>query len=277
MRVERHTLLTFHKIIAGCAAGGREAWQSFLAEYTHAFVGLLSVYLGPESLSPAWASWQASLLDLTAERFERLRLLDQQSEKEFLLGLRRLVLSRATSIVNSSIQPMFVPSSPSESAVQRVQGWLTGLPLIHQQVALLRLAGYSEGVIERLLRITPAVAQQGPEWLRDGARMERAEWLQVLAYTWSSGTESCPPPRRLIRIQEGQTSWYERDPVEQHLASCLHCLELSTALGEMRYWRRESPPLPTNKVEELLAPLPIAAPSAKRRSLFRRVFGSDRP
>jgi hypothetical protein len=271
-----HTLLTFHKIIAGCAAGGREAWRAFLEEYTPAFLGLLGVYLGPESGPLAWDAWKASLVDLTSKRFERLRSLDQQSEKEFLLGLRRLVLSRAACRADPKTQPMPVLSSPQDSAVERVQGLLAGLPLIHQEVVFLKLTGYSENITERLLHITPAVAQQGLERLRDIARTEPAEWFRVLEHAWSVGTDNCPAPRRLIRIQEGQISWYDRDPVEQHLAACLHCLELWTALGEVRYWRRESRPLAPARIDELLALLPIEAAPATRRPLLARVLRSDR-
>jgi len=270
------TLLTYHKIIAGCAAGQREAWQSFLAEYTPAFTGLLGVYLEQQSGSPAWVVWQESLVDLAAERFEPLRSLEQQSEKEFLLGLRRLVLAQASSTMDPGIQPTAAPSSPQHPAIESVQEWSAGLPLVHQQVVFLKLAGYGESAIEKLLRITPSVAQQGLERIRDGARMQRAEWFSVLEHVWSIGTENCPAPRQLIRIQEGQVSWYDRDPVEQHLVACLHCLELWTALAEVRYWRRESRPLAPAKIEELLAALPMEAAPAKRRSLLRRVFGSDR-
>lgn len=269
-------MLTFHKIIAGCTAGEREAWQSFVEEYTPAFLGLLGVYLGPQSGQRAGVTWRASLADLTDQRFERLCSLEHQSEKEFLLGLRRLVLSHAASSIDPQTQLMAAPPSPQQYAVERAQGLLAGLPLIHQQVVFLKLAGYSEGVIERLLRLTPAVAQQGLERLRDGTRVEPAEWFSVLERAWSIGTESCPAPRHLVRIQEGQVSWYDRDPVEQHIAACLRCLELWTALGEVRYWRRESRPLPVAEVEELLAPLPIKAAPAKRKSLLARLLRSDR-
>jgi hypothetical protein len=269
-------LLTFHKIIAGCVAGEREAWTSFVTEYTPAFVGLLEVYLGPACRSLAWAAWQASLAELSAQRFERLRSLDQQSEKEFLLGLRRLVLSQAASTLDPKTRAGAAPPSPRHPAVERVQERLAGLPLIHQQVVFLKLAGYTDGIIERVLRITPAVAQQSFERLGDDARTPAAEWLAVLEHAGSAGTEDCPAPRRLIRIQEGQVSWYDRDPVEQRLTGCLHCLELWTALGEVRYWRRETQPLASAKVEELLAPLPIEAVAATRPSLLKRVFGSGR-
>jgi hypothetical protein len=269
-------LLTFHKIVAGCAAGEREAWESFLAEYTPVFVGLLSVYLGSESNSLARSAWQISLKDLAADRFERLRALDQQSEKEFLLGLRRLVLSRAALSVGPEARATDVSSSHRDSGVERVRGLLAGLPLIHQQVVFLRLAGYSDTVIERLLRITPAVAQQGLERLHDGGRLQPAEWFSVLEHACSSGADSCPAPRHLIRIQDGQVSWYDRDPVEQHLCACLHCLELWTALSEVRYWRRETRPVLPAEVAHLLTGLPLEAIPAERQSLLKRVLGSRR-
>jgi hypothetical protein len=43
--------------------------------------------------------------ELSAQRFERLRSLDQQSEREFLLSLRRLVVSQAASMVDRKTAP----------------------------------------------------------------------------------------------------------------------------------------------------------------------------
>ncbi|HUI40828.1 MAG TPA: hypothetical protein VL523_02550 [Terriglobia bacterium] len=252
-------MLTFHKIIRQCADGDRQAWGAFVAEYTPFFTGLLAVYLREEGGSQGPAAWSGTLEDLAADTTQCLRSLAHQSEKEFLLDLRRLVLGRAALSVPDEPEAQ-APSSPPDA---RARGVVEGLPLVHQQVVFLKLTGYSDEALERLLRITPGVAKQGFERLRSNDRFSRADWFRVLKAAWSSHTDSCPAPRLLIRIQDGQVSWYDRDPVERHIVTCLHCLELWTALGEVRHWRREVHPLTSAEAEHLVASLPLKSSPAK--------------
>jgi hypothetical protein len=243
-------MLTFHKIVRECAAGNRQAWRHFVAECTPLFTGLLKVYVGEQATGEADAAWRDTISDLAVEGGERLRSLSQQSEREFLIDVRRLALERALLAVPDESEG-HSEGPPSD----RVRALLEGLPLVHQQVMFLKLCGYTDGALEKMLRITPGVAKQGFERLRAGDCFSRAAWLRVLQQAWADHTQACPAVRMLIRIQDGQVTWYDRDPIERHVATCTHCLEVGTALSELRYWRKLAHPLTLPEAEKLLTSL----------------------
>lgn len=250
-------LVTFHKIVEGCAEGRRDAWLAFVTEYTPVCLRLIEVHLRPEGAAQAPQVWRSALAELAGQGSERLQSLDRQSEKEFLLGLRRLLLTEAAGPDESQNPEASAP------ALETVNDALRGLPLAQQEIVFLKLAGYDAATIEKLLRVTPTVIERALDARRHLGTPERAEWLRLLRHIWASKTESCAAPRQLIRIQDGQATWYDRDPVEQHMAGCLHCLELWTALAEVRYWRREARPLAAKEATTMLDSLGIARARAK--------------
>src|SRR5215471_19264295 len=154
-------LITFHRIIRGCEEGRPEAWRQFLAQYSPAASQLASVYL--PSLASGWNQfWQNLVRSLAAEDCRQLRGFDHQGEREFLLALRAFLLERGEQEIDSSKDLSGAP----EPTPGRVAGLLNGLPLMHQSILFLKLAGYSDGTIEKVFTITPAIAQQGLERLR---------------------------------------------------------------------------------------------------------------
>ena len=74
-----------------------------------------------------------------------------------------------------------------------------------------------------------------------------------------------------MRIQDGQVSWYEKEPIEKHVTSCLYCLERWTALREVVYGRRVATPLDVAVIERLALAVPTG--DNPKKSLFKRVFG----
>jgi len=270
-------LITFHKILAGCEAGDRDAWGSFLAEYTPIVFQLLevSVVWGPEKRREFW---REALKTLSAGNCERLRAFSHHSEREFLVDLRATLLELAIHQIDSSLDVKHLPSP----TVDTLGAILKGLPLIHQEIVFLTLAGYSPATLEKMLRITPSVAQSGFERLRaDYAPvLERAEdrclwpaaWLEITRAARAAQSQDCTPLRPLIRILDGQASWYDKDPVEAHRSSCLHCLELWTSLLEVVSWKREVKPWPAQEVEPWLGALPLAAVPPRKRPFMARMF-----
>ena len=253
-------MLTFHKILEGCEAGRAEAWQAFAAEYSPVSMAILRTHLrSTDGARPAEA-WRAALGWLRSPGFEALRGLDHQSEKELLLGLRRLALTKAASIVPAESEARSDASSGAASAAIRTS--FEARPLAHQQILLLKLAGYDDARIGQLLRVAPSMverASEGSPALRPPAA---DDWLRFLAETWASSTSDCAASRSLVRLQEGQMTWYDREPLERHMSGCARCLELWTALAEVRYWRRECPPLPEAEAARLLEGARLAGTAA---------------
>ena len=73
--------------------------------------------------------------------------------------------------------------------------------------------------------------------------------------------------------RHGQASWYDRTPVEEHRSACLHCLELWTSLLEVVSWERATAPWSVEKIEPLLAAVPIKAQEKSKTSLLARMLG----
>ncbi len=273
-----HDLLTFHKIRLQCEQGSREAWKAFLGLYTPVVFKLLEIYW-PSTPERQKKFWQETLNALCGQNFERLRGMSSQSEREFLVDLRTLVFERAPASLGAQAASVEVGKPTAEA----LTALLAGLPFLHQEIAFFKLAGYSDKMIERMLRITPAVAQKGLERLsadysmvlrRDEEKcLWPAAWSAVLKHARGAKIEQCLPLRQLIRILDGGISWYDKEPAEQHIAGCFHCLEHWTSLREVAYWRVEAKSMDTREVEGLLSNLPIETRSSSKKSFLRRAFG----
>lgn len=274
----RYRLITFHNILAGCEAGERESWQTFVSEYTPIIFRLADIYvpLGPEART---ALWRQTLESLAGNGFERLRTFDHQAEREFLADLRNFLLEQAAPNLDRTRDIDGAPTPTPEV----VGALLNGLPLLHQEILFLKLAGYSDRTIEKMLRIAPSMAAQGLERLQahHGMILKKeldvclwpAAWLDFLRHARAAKSEACPPLRQFVRIQDGQTSWGDKEPLERHMTDCVHCLERWTTLRELVYWRRDAEHRSREETDELISNLPLQA-GTKKRSFLKRVLGS---
>lgn len=273
-------LITFHKILSGCEQGSRQAWQAFLTDYTPIVFQLLDIYLPCRRGDGRKEFWQEVLRALTANDFERLRTFDHQAEREFLIELRAFLLEPGGAKLDPARDTPEAPRPTPESVI----ALLKGLPVVHQEIVFLKLAGYSDTTLERLLKITPAVAQKGLERLqanysivlqREGDRgLWPAAWLELLRHARAAKKEGCPPLRQFVRILDGQVSWYDKEPAEEHLSGCLHCLERWTALRELVHWRREAKPRPPAELDGLLSSLPLQGGTKAGKGFLKRLFKS---
>ncbi|HEX5481194.1 MAG TPA: hypothetical protein VFZ08_01055 [Terriglobia bacterium] len=253
-------MLTFHKILQGCQEADAEAWRAFLSDYTPLVFKLAQIYM-PDGPEP-FALWQQALRELSNDDFRLLRTFESQSEREFLASLRAFFLDKGTP-ESANVQSSALP----ELTAGRLAALVKSLPLLHQQVLFLKLAGYSDGTLEKIFRITPAVAQKSLEGLdaeyhaalgkQHDRNLQPAAWLRLTQELRASRTETCPPLRQFIRIQDGQVGWQEKEPAERHLSECLHCLEAWTALLEISFWRGAAERRPATEIEALLSGLPV--------------------
>ena len=272
-------MLTFHKTLAGCEEGSRGAWGVFVATYTPVISRLLGVYAPAFNEECKKHVWQKSLRLLCAGNFQRLRTFDHQSEREFVVDLRAFLLEAVACQLDAAADNEEAPPP----APHTVKGLLKGLPLIHQLVLFLKLAGYSDSTLEGILRITPTVAQSGLERLQReyAATLKRehdgglwpAAWMSLLRFAWAEGTEACPPLRQFVRVLDGQTGWNQKESVEKHAVECLHCLERWAALQEVIHWLREAVALPADNVDVFLSGVPLNVESEAKTSLLKRMFG----
>ena len=275
-------LYTFHKIREQTEHGKAEAWRAWLDFYAPVLVRLLEIHGAIEPRETS-STVRKMVAELTANGFARLRATSRQSEREFLGDLRALLLETALEAA-----PPENPQRPASGAFEpeKIAKLLDGLPLLHKEMLFFKLAGYTENSLERVMRLSPRVAEKAFERLAeeyDAARRAEqdrcpwpAAWLAFLKQVRSLKTENCIPAHEMVRIHDGQVSWYEKEPVEKHVSGCLRCLEAWTALREVGYWRRAAERLSASEAARLLEVIPVEEPPQKK-SLFDRRRPEETP
>lgn len=270
-------LMTLYKILPGCEEGSPEAWRAFLVNYTPSALQVFKVY-SPWPVEACLEQWRDALRELCANDFAELKGFSHLSERDFLVGLRAFLLDRAATLLSPSQDAKEPPAPTAET----LTATLAGLPLVHQEIAFLTLAGYSQKSIENILRISPKVAEEGLARLRtgDAAVLDRSEDHCLWPYAWvglgktirADEKKDCTPLKQLIRILDGQASWYDKSPAETHRSQCLHCLERWTSLLEVASWERANQTWPEEKLAPLLAVIPLKQ-GQRKSSLFARMLG----
>jgi hypothetical protein len=280
MAAQPTTVFTFHKVRERCEQADAEAWRAFLELYTPLGLHLLKMHL-PEQETAAERLWKQALGALAADGFERFRATPRQSEREFLADVRSVLLERAAQENAAGAAEAPQPGSATNLLNLETFGkLLEGLPLLHQEMLFFKLAGYTDASIERMMRMAPRVAQAAFGRLEadyaEALKIERDRclwprpWLALLQDARAQKQEACPQVHQFLRIQDGQVSWYDKEPVEKHVSGCRHCLEAWAALREVGYWRQAAPPVTAQQIESCLSGLPVAP--ATKKSFFKRMF-----
>ena len=291
-------LSTFHKVREQCEQANAPAWRAFLTLYSPLGLHLLGMY-SPDRAA-AFELWGKTVQSLAENNFERFRATARQSEREFLADVRALLLdivaqedgaqedgAQDDGLGDANGAGGKTPDGDANTASkgiidsERLATLLDGLPLLHQEMLWFKLAGYSDGSLEKMLRVAPRVAEAAfarllPDW---GAALKieqdrcpwPEDWLALLRQARTAKKESCPELHLILRVHDGQVSWYDKEPVEKHVSGCVCCLERWTALREVGYWRRVAPAVSPAQIEDWLRMLPLRA--EEKKSLLRRVFG----
>ena len=247
-------------MLSACEKGDAEAWRTFLSHYTPVVFRLLAVYAPQLDGDAGKSLWREVLQALVADDYNRLRGFDHQAEREFLMDLKWFVLELAFQEHRGTDAE--APHSP-----ESVRSRLDGRPIAHQEIILLALSGYSAAAIEKVLVVPGTLVATA---LAPAA--EPLDWLGILPGIRAARKPDCPPRRVFVRILDGQASWYDKTPADQHLISCLHCLETWASLREADFLRRDTAPLAGPDVEAYLPALSLAAAPAAR-SWTARLLG----
>ena len=287
MAEHQAVLYTFHKVREECEHLNADAWRAFLSMYGPLGAHLLAMYApAPAAMASAW---QNTLRQLTENHCERFRGMARQTEREFLVEVRALLLETLSSAFASTPPgeagaTVAMPDSEAKVKLdpESLAQLLEGLPLLHQEIIFFKLAGYSDASIEKMQRIAPRVAEKSIERMSPNysaaVRIENdrcvwpVEWLRLLQQARAAKKEQCGQLQQFLRIHDGQVSWYDKEPVEKHVSGCLHCLERWAALREVGFWRKVAPPVPAAQIEEGLGSLGLGGRRVKK-SLLQRVFG----
>jgi hypothetical protein len=264
--------LTFQTFLPGCEKAERNSWEAFLANYTPIIFRLLKVYVPQLTEAARQPLWQEVLAALAADDFKRLREFDHQAEREFLIDLKSFALERA-------LQKLGGAPGDLRHSMESVSSRVKGRPIAHQEIILLNWGGYTPEAVEKVLSIPGTLVSKalepppGSEPAPSSAGTpQSAAWLEFLREVRAARTPDCPPRRLWVRILDGQISWYDKTPAENHMSSCLHCLETWASLREADYLRRTSAPMSDREFEPYWAALPVTHAS-RRSSWVGKLFG----
>src|ERR1019366_9355710 len=141
-------LMTLYKILPGCEEGNPEAWRAFLANYTPTALQFFAIY-SPWEPDARLGAWREALGALSANECAALKGLSHQSEREFLVGLRTFLQDW----IAPKLDPALDAANPPAPTLPTLGELLAGLPLLHQEISFLALAGYSQPTLEKILRI----------------------------------------------------------------------------------------------------------------------------
>ena len=266
--------LTFQTILPACENGDAEAWRAFLKTYSPIVSRLLEVYVPQMEREVGAALWGEGLAALAAEDFKRLREFDHQAEREFLVDLKGFVLELATAHLIES-------GSGVRHTLESVRKRIDGRPIAHREIIFLRFGGYSETALAKVLVVpstlvaTALAPAAGADAAEAGAETadEPKAWLELLREVRAARTSDCPDRRIFVRILDGQISWYDKTPAENHMLKCIHCLDIWASLREADYLRRDTAPLPESEISRFLPGLPLAAATEARGSWFGKLLG----
>jgi hypothetical protein len=274
---KRTAAFTFHKIREQAEQSNTAAWHAFLDFYSPLYLHLLALYAPVIESAPG--VWEKTLVMLFQNDFERFRATSRQSEREFLADVRALLFDNI--VLEAPGEIAHTPEETPGISLKKLGELVADLPLLHQEILFFKLAGYTDTTLELVMRVAPRVAQTSFERLEPDYAATRtldhdrclwpAAWIDVLRQARAAKTEKCPELHQFLRIQDGQVSWYDKEPIEAHVSSCLHCLAAWTALREVGYWRRAAPQVPPALLEQFSRVLPIE--NAPEKSLLRRFFG----
>jgi hypothetical protein len=271
MAAQTTAVYTFHKIREQCEQGDPGAWRAFVTFYTPLGMHLLKMYLPGDGPGPERV-WEKTLAALAENSFERLRGTEKHSEREFLVDMRAVLLDQALAAAPAGDDSVSI----NLDSLSRL---CDGLPLLHQEMLFHKLAGYTDESIERMLRMAPRVAREAfarlePQYadaLTPGTDrcLWPQQWLALLREARAGKQESCAQLPQFLRIHDGQVSWYDKEPIEKHVAGCRRCLEEWSALREVSYWRKAAPAIAADKLEQHTRVLPAVPP---KKTFFQRMF-----
>ena len=187
-------LFTFHKIREQSEQGNAPAWRALLEFYGSMLIRLLEVHAAI-SLREAFPVAQKTMAALAADNFARLRATPRESEREFLGALRGLLFE--TALESGVSRESATPGALQPETITKL---LDDLPLLHKEMLFFKFSGYTDNTIERIMRLSPRVADKAFERLTGEYEPARqlhqdrspwpASWLAFLKQARALKTEN---------------------------------------------------------------------------------------
>ena len=244
-------IYTSYDMIRDCRAGKPEGWSYFIVQYVPVIRKVLAHYY-PDAAT--------SLEQLLPALRATLSSLDPVAERPFVAGLRQNVLAAAA------------PAQEGDIELDVLGEALDPLTVVEKEAVWFETMRYNADEAGRMLRMAPATVEK--------IRARAGELLRGKLDRWRStiltdnglplgraaadrGTEACIPPKDLLDMIDGRTTWTAREAIERHVNACWHCIDHFCRLHETIDLLRASQPLTASEAEPFKKMLGLEMPQAK--------------
>ncbi len=258
-------------MVAGCLGGDPAAWRFFVVQYVPLAAALLARHF-PALTGRREEILRQALLEARADDARFFRNYQGHSEREFLLHWREHVLA----VGAREGAPAATPEITLDWDM--FQNALRDLTILERQMVWLSILSPRPDDAPQILRTSAdsftAALQKAQEALRAGLDRWNAAMLAenrggLLESARAARSGECPPPKRFLRLFDGQITWRDRQELEHHLAACWFCVDVLCRFREVIYLKATVQPLAETAGGPYLEALGFSAvqPSRWRRLL----------
>ena len=253
-----------------CGADERLGWQEFVRDYEPITRQLLLRFfpvLTPEIDQHVLGVFERARSNDNAW-FKELKF---QNEREFMMAFRDLVFAHGRTVARIPVP---------ELSLEQFREIVKDLNVVEREVMWLYVKGYDAAQIAPMMMNAEATANAvkviADQRLKDlfPAATEDAFSISgrsLIEAAEKAKTPECLPLKTFNNIVNGQVSWRERDVAEQHIRDCFYCIDRFTSFQEMIRLRKDSAPLPEQRVAPVVEKLGFQAP--KKQGFLAKILG----
>jgi len=265
-----------------CARGGRQGWTEFVQDFGGIARTLVSRYF--PSFAPALEGHVVAVFrQAGAQDGAWFTGLSFTNEREFMMAFRDLLFAYGRKQERLAGQRSH-PESASAPLItlEQLRPIMQDLMLLERELLWLFIKGYDAEHVAAIMMNAVATAEavqraaaERSRALLPGASPEvlTRSAPVLMETTEHSKTDACVSLKTFNNLVNGQISWREREAAEGHTNNCFYCIDRFTTFKEMVRLRKDTPPLPLEQVEAILAQLPLA--DGRPRGVFSRLFAGQ--
>ena len=211
-------IYTSYEMIQDCRAGKPAGWSFFMTNYKPA-ADRMAAHYGVTDVDGVLATVREKL-------FQEIQ---PMPERHFVAELRQKVLA-------------FLPDQPIELELETLAQALAPLTVVEKKVAWLETMRYGAEDTARMLRMDAKTVEKIRDKAADLLRGAQDRWSRTMLAdngrslgkaAAAQSTPECTPPKALLDMIDGRSTWSNREQAERHITGCWHCIDHFSRLHEV--------------------------------------------
>lgn len=212
-------IYTCYEMIQDCRAGKPQGWSYFTRQYAPV-AGRIAAHYGAQGVDQVLPQLRTTLL----------QTLEPMPERHFIAELRQAVLAA------------LFPEQPLRLDFESLTQALAPLTVVEKKTAWLETMRYNDLETARILRMDPGTVAKIRDKASELIRASQDRWSRTMLQDHGTdlgraaarqATGECPPPKALLDIIDGRSTWSKREEMERHITTCLHCVDHFCRLHEV--------------------------------------------